>query len=112
LPNATIYLKPGITLQQLNAAASKMGNNDAAAALIRRGKYYSNPLPMHASDLLNDVMIKYKSNVFQTRLKQNLVQILIFSKLLSDLSLYWKMLCALSFFVFLNNLFSFRVPLQ
>lgn len=33
LPDATLYLKPGITLEQLDAVASRMSDNDAAAAL-------------------------------------------------------------------------------
>lgn len=33
LPNVTLHLKPGITLEQLDAAASRMSDNDAVAAL-------------------------------------------------------------------------------
>ena len=33
LPDVALYLKPGITLEQLDAAASGMSDNDAAAAL-------------------------------------------------------------------------------
>ncbi len=35
LPDAILYLKPGITLEQLDAAASRMSDNEAAAALNR-----------------------------------------------------------------------------
>jgi hypothetical protein len=33
LPNASDYLKPGITLAQLNVQATKMSDNDAALAM-------------------------------------------------------------------------------
>lgn len=33
LPDATLYLKPGMTFEQLDAVASRMSDNDAAAAL-------------------------------------------------------------------------------
>ena len=33
LPDATLYLKSGITSEQLDAVASRMSDNDAAAAL-------------------------------------------------------------------------------
>jgi hypothetical protein len=35
LPEATLSLKPGITLEQLDAAASRMSDNEATAALNR-----------------------------------------------------------------------------
>ena len=58
LPDATRYLKPGITLEQLDAAASRMSDNEAAA--LNKARQALNPLLMHSSNLLNDAMVEYE----------------------------------------------------